>query len=94
MILMGRLIFVWLVPLDFMNVGYGGYGSCLWLRRGMVLFRLPLNLTVQGVLQLLVFIHLHLKENQHNDRRTNKRKFWGNHESLKSLAYLNPSGHK
>lgn len=71
--LVGRLIFVWLVLLGFMNVGLGGYGSCLWLRRGTVLFRLSLNLTVQGVLQLLVFIHLHLKENRHNDRRNNKK---------------------
>lgn len=68
-LLMGGLIFVWLFQycglLGFMNVGLGCYGSYLQLLRS-VLFRRP----VQGILQLLIFIHLHLQRTTNNHRRT------------------------
>lgn len=63
---MDGLIFVWLLQycglLGFVNVGLGCYGSCLQLLRARVLFRLShIGHPLQGILQLLVFIHLHLK---------------------------------
>lgn len=46
-----------------MNVGLWCYGNGLWLQRDGVFFRLSLTgRPVQGLLQLLVIIHLCLKE--------------------------------
>lgn len=48
--------------LGFMDMGFGCYSSCLQVLGSRVLLRLSqVGHPVQGFLQLLVFIHLHLK---------------------------------
>lgn len=63
-LLMGGLIFVWLSEyrglLGFMNVGLRCYGSYLQLLGSVLFMRSLFRRPVQGILQLLIFIHLHL----------------------------------
>lgn len=78
-LLMGWLIFVWLFKyrglLGFMNVGLGCYGSYLQLLGSVLFMRSLFRRPVQGILQLLIFIHLHLQRTTNNHRRFKERTF-------------------